>query len=391
MKKINFLFILLLSILVIACGSSGGNSSNNNENSDVEITGNLDFITIKSDKLIIKNDGEDKAIFEIICYDYDGNEFDGNVKLYSGDKEIKGNYFTSLESGNYTISAKSIELNIESNKVVVTVIADNSGESHKILKTIFKNNSIDDGENSLYYIKEYNNKGKVISEKYYTATIDNSNYRLERYLIYDLNENLIEENYYGYLDTLDGWKETLMYTYIHEYNEINNKIKSLKVCADTIYTIYEFSYNENNNLIRKDKIIVEDDIYSSEIYNHIIYEYNENGDLKTETWFIDGEIIYFYEYIYDENRNLVEKKENNKEEELLNYTKYEYDENNKNIKKTEYILESLSGIYTYEYDSEDRLIKELYMDENNILKNTIEINYIEGDYDDFINKMVEFK
>ncbi|NLK63134.1 MAG: hypothetical protein GX287_06720 [Fusobacteria bacterium] len=54
MKKINFLLILLLSILVIACGSSGGNSSNNNENSDVEITGNLDFITIKSDKLIIK-------------------------------------------------------------------------------------------------------------------------------------------------------------------------------------------------------------------------------------------------------------------------------------------------------------------------------------------------
>lgn len=82
------------------------------------------------------------------------------------------------------------------------------------------------------------------------------------------------------------------------------------------------------------------------------YEYDEAGNkIKTKNFLLDKS-----DYEYDVNHNLIGVKSASGEE------VYEYDANNNRIKRTKFSYGELSSEWSYEYDTEGRIVKETWLD-----------------------------
>ncbi len=109
-------------------------------------------------------------------------------------------------------------------------------------------------------------------------------------------------------------------------------------------------------------------------------EYNEHGDVirltLSDPKYSYGDVTYSYEYVYDENGNVLKKSETDDEYGTVQVTEYEYDDQNRIVK----IIE------------EDHTTENVYDDAGNVIKETKtvggeRVHVSEYTYDDHGNKL----
>lgn len=351
MKKSIFLVLLLIGLLFTACG--GGSSGGDEERI-------LKEIKLSANKTTIKDDGKEEVTFSITCFDTDNNEYNADVKLYNGDNEVKGNTFSSKETGTFTFIAKSKDLTITSNSISIIVISDVIQNNNSMMKEYVYSNS---SEEPFYYnLYEYNEKGLLIKNKKYKWFTVDSAFSLSDYIeyVYDENDRLIiEYSCYKSMELIE-----IIYTY--EYNEKGNLVKSIinrkntpnaeTNLSDTYtnyYSVYE--YDDNNNLIKEEGFVYSNNEWKSS--SIVTYEYDNEDKLIKETiqLFVLGTFTRLYEYEDDKLIKIIQ----------VNY-----------------------GYDLYIYDEQNNLIQILDY-EGNQLKTTTTYTY--GKYNDFINDMVELQ
>lgn len=351
MKKSIFLVLLLIGLLFTACG--GGSSGGDEERI-------LKEIKLSANKTTIKDDGKEEVTFSITCFDTNNNEYNADVKLYNGDNEVKGNTFSSKETGTFTFIAKSKDLTITSNSISIIVISDVIQNNNSMMKEYVYANW---GERPHHYnLYEYNEKGLLIKNKKYWWSTLNSIFYSDDYIeyVYDENDRLIIE--------------------YSAYQSMQN-----------IYNIYTYEYNEKGNLIKrinnkKNTDNAETDLSDTYIDAYWVYEYDDNNNLIKEEYFYylenEWKLLSTVTYEYDNKDKLI--KENSVSSTLGSSTSlYEY-EDDKLIK----IIQVNYGYDLYIYDEQNNLIQILDY-EGNQLKTTTTYTY--GKYNDFIDDMVEFK
>lgn len=329
MKKI--FLVLIISMFILGCGGK-------NESEKI-----LSKIKLKSDKKNIRNNGKDKVIFEIICYDQDGEEMDSNTKLYQNSLEIKGNTFTTIEIGNYNFIAKSEDGLVKSNEVIIIV-------SEKIEETIYvveKKESYKDEERIEYWLYEYNEIGNKLEEKHYFLNNLDISFKYE----YDAENKLIKETSYLSSGTIN--------TYIlYEYDAENNLIKKTANKDDgSMNSLRIYEYDDNNNLLKEEAYDKNNKI--SYIYT---YEYNdENNLIKSILYDPDNVVLYSNKYEYDDENNLIKKIFDKGKYLEGEYYIYKYDIEGNKIKSEYYYSNGeLKESYTYEYDENNNLIKDTF-------------------------------
>lgn len=357
MKKSIFLVLLLISLLLTACG--GGSSGGDEERI-------LKEIKLSANKTTIKDDGKEEVTFSITCFDTDNNEYNADVKLYNGDNEVKGNTFSSKETGTFTFIAKSKDLTITSNSISIIVISDVIQNNNSMMKEyVYKHY---DEKPSLYNLYEYNEKGLLIKTKRYQYTFGDGDYFYLNFIWeYEYNDDnrLIKQTRYR--------GEFIESIFSYEYDNDGNIIKELEYKKNSITGEYdkldtyrEYTYDDNNNLIKKEHCVAS----SNDKYLYL-YEYDENNNLIKEDYYglsITKQHSYFYEY--DENNNLIKSFYSSKYD---NYYSYKYDENNNLIQIT-YCVGEIGEWVDYGYEV------------GYIIETT---TYTYGKYNDFINDMVE--
>lgn len=208
-----------------------------------------------------------------------------------------------------------------------------------------------------------------------------------KYIFYDNNENI------------DA-------TYIFEYDEYGNEIKSTEIRSDNSKTEYEtkYEYNEKKQIVK----VLYPNGYNT---RQSEYQYNEHGDVKEiNTYALDiinneRNLITKVEYIYDEKYRLIRKNTTYYIAETSEYTVYEYDdkgnvlsENTYNVNtdggedelttfvKNEYNSEGYKIKTTFSYGSDESLYEFVYEynSKGQAIKesDTIHKNYSELEYDD---------
>lgn len=236
---------------------------------------------------------------------------------------------------------------------------------------------------------EYNKSGKIVKEL--RRDVDGNLWILSEWE-YDANGNCLEYKYYEKVDTIfrrtvyeyDGEGKLLGYKeYDREGNIVEYKVcvynKSENLFLEEIYDkegklehSYKYTYDKDGNSLEREHYSVSlETIYygkwceEKEIYidyysitdradeeidwEHYI-EYNEHGDMISEkTVYSNGYVLYGqnYEYIYDKNGNILERKSIDGEGNIENfYYEYKYDEYGNKISEIMY-EEDGSVIYSY--------------------------------------------
>lgn len=246
-------------------------------------------------------------------------------------------------------------------------------------------------------------------------SVKNSNSKiLSQYITYDHNGYILEEGYYDETNSIQSHnigsyeyyengnlkKEICYYSdgsieFAHEYDENNNVIKSIYYNGDgSISSIVESEYDNYGNILNyisyhSDNSIRYQSQYVYEYYsNDLIHtcqetsyagttldkirkkNYNHLGHLTSDiTYNKDGSIDYaiYHDYQYDNNNNNlltdIEYRNLGDGDKLYSETRYEYDENN-NLTKEIYLDSDgyVSFTYEYLYDNERNLVKESYYD-----------------------------
>lgn len=165
----------------------------------------------------------------------------------------------------------------------------------------------------------------------------------------------------------------------YEYDIYGKKVKEIKRYPDDklMYTI-KFFYDDNGLLIKEDKFRAK---YGLKVLT--TYEYDDNGNqtLKLITRYNKKKQLtqeQFLEQKFDENSNLLEKKEYVKKAtgEIIteNYETFKYNE--KGLKIEHYIKNFIQhNKATFFYDSENRQIKVIIEYQNKDLISTVETEY----------------
>lgn len=106
MKKV-LLMLTLLSMFIMSGCSKGGSSPK------------VFDIVLSADKTEIIADGQDKVNFSIILFDENGKKIDGKADLYVNESKVSKSEFTSQNTGDFTVYAKSGD--VISNQLTIKV------------------------------------------------------------------------------------------------------------------------------------------------------------------------------------------------------------------------------------------------------------------------------
>lgn len=172
---------------------------------------------------------------------------------------------------------------------------------------------------------------------------------------YDIKGNLIVEDQKKITDN-GGMNRSIEYEYDENGNctAIRNYSKDYNTEMVTTY-----GYDAENRRKKKTEITPNSSSYS-------IFEYDNNGDVVKESAYIDDELSFWDEYVYDEDHNVLKSDfyfpNDEGEFRVLTITYYSYDNGNL-IKKeaTSYNDEGnvhLNEIYMYEYDEFGNITRE---------------------------------
>lgn len=223
-------------------------------------------------------------------------------------------------------------------------------------------------------------KGKIIKsiEKYYYSTfsedIDSETIEVRGKLLaitkYDENGNLIlsktfdaedeiaehiERRYNGKLlvEELIFVNDEVVEKHEFKYNSDNLIEKESIIYFDDTIEFWEYSYNQNNRLVEK-----RSQPNSDELIVHL-FEY-ENDKIVAEKEIENEDVIIEKKYEYYENGNLIKfifkDVSNDKEEKVI----YEYDNQNNKIRELKYdFQDKLISRLSLKYDDNNRLIKKI--------------------------------
>lgn len=106
MKKVLLMLTLLSMFIMFGC-SKGGSSPK------------VFDIVLSADKTEIIADGQDKVNFSVILFDENGKKIDGKADLYVNESKVSKSEFTSQNTGNFTVYAKSGD--VISNQLTIKV------------------------------------------------------------------------------------------------------------------------------------------------------------------------------------------------------------------------------------------------------------------------------
>lgn len=173
---------------------------------------------------------------------------------------------------------------------------------------------------------------------------------------YDKRGNTVSETFYS---------DNYSYTHLREYNEKNQLIKESEIYDDGEKYTVTYTYDARGNLIRE----VFESSYGSGSTTEYFYDDNNNmikeiGPYETITYTYDanGNLILLAHssgtnrvYTYDENGNLIREVQTSSYSDPDVFT-YEYNSDGKLIKKTSNYVDK-AYVDTYTYDSNGNLIK----------------------------------
>ena len=180
---------------------------------------------------------------------------------------------------------------------------------------------------------EYDNKGNVISWK-----------RVDKYVSYDANGDVKDEDYY------ENWGE-------YEYDKHGNRIKDTEGHEDGISYVREYDRDGNEiKWIRYDS--------DGSIGNWDEHEYDKNGNQTKGIYYdSDGSISHRYEYEYDSQGNIIKEISCDIDGNTGSWSEYEYDSHGNQIKMIRYDSDGrINYGYEYEYDSRGNEIKKVRYD-----------------------------
>lgn len=182
---------------------------------------------------------------------------------------------------------------------------------------------------------------------------------------------------YDYDERGDKTKETYSYKekpdethykeYTTQYQEDGSKIVSesqdiLEATGEAVFEeTYEYEYNPDGLLIRKTGFKG-----NGEYQGEIIYEYDENGNLisQSEGKTGPGVTSLAMSYEYDNAGNLIKETQYDFDGEVNQYWTYEYDQDGRQTVKHNYnpageeMIKAVECQWKYEYDGEGRIIEE---------------------------------
>ncbi len=135
-----------------------------------------------------------------------------------------------------------------------------------------------------------------------------------------------------------------------------------------------YEYDDNGNIVKKVEYTKSGIFYVREAQYDTKYTYNKNGDILQElvrieefsTNITDGHHIYEegYNYIYNENQQLIKKEiinPSDSEDVFCGY-EYEYDEQGNRVKEYKYFADGIKELeFENIYDSQNQLIKKQYI------------------------------
>ncbi len=255
----------------------------------------------------------------------------------------------------WVFSSWSGDITSDQQVVEVTV----NGETNVILNFEFTGNS--------YFVKTYeydSNNNMTKESQYYSGTISSwTDY------FYDSDQNLIDSKYY----LSNG---TLVDRNVYEYDLDNKLIKRTRRYGGGVI-VTDYSYDSNDRLIEESK-------YGEKI----TYSYDSQGNLIEKIWIntLNQEVKKRNIYEYDSSNNLVKWTFDDNTEVTRVHT-YEYDSSNNLTKYIFYFNNQEYEIHTYYYDIENNLIEyeREYKDENCTIQCYVRYTY-EYDSD---NKLVK--
>ena len=182
---------------------------------------------------------------------------------------------------------------------------------------------------------------------------------------------------YDYDERGDKTKETYSYKekpdethykeYTTQYQEDGSKIVSesqdiLEATGEAVFEeTYEYEYDPDGLLIRKTGFKE-----NGEYQGEIIYEYDENGNLISQSEGKTGPGItsLAMKYEYDNAGNLIKETQYDFDGEVNQYWTYEYDQDGKQTVKHNYdpageeMIKAVECQWKYEYDEEGRVVEE---------------------------------
>ena len=335
MKEKRLLIILCTSLIICALTACGSEEKNNkvvnNEENKITVEAltekTTDSIETSSEVTTVVDDETQSDIEEITVKEEPG------LKVYR----------RSFKNGDKYEAYYNKDGNIEK-EVEVTMI--DEGESMEYDETVYtydgkllvKKEKCHDGDRWEIIEYRYDNKGNLIEEKY------------------GGRRNQGETEYYGGVE--------------YTYDSAGKPIERMEYRGDS-HAIIKYSYNEKNQLIQT--IIGNKDITESEYDVYEIYNYDENGYLIgikepfSETFYTEDI------FMNDSNGNVIEERSYEcelddtnswKKKPSSSYKKYEYDEQNRMIK--EITVEEYSGSVQeiIEYDEFGHTVIEIIYDES---------------------------
>lgn len=198
-------------------------------------------------------------------------------------------------------------------------------------------NYVDDAPTSKYEA-EYDNKGRLTTEKRYTGYVykDEESYQLEYQLeyLYDENDNVIQETKF------DGYLEP-EYQYNYQYDDENHLVKALNYDSNkALVSNYQAIYNGDN--------LIEFTITSNDgkIQKKHIAEYEDEKMILEMDYTDPNKPKKIYEAMFDKQGNKI--MEINYEtvmggERFASKYEYKYDHKNNCIEESYYVLDEESG------------------------------------------------
>ena len=257
---------------------------------------------------------------------------------------------TIIQDGNENIENINPEITNESISRSVKIFYDNN--NNEIKRQYVNNTDTTIG----YFVHSYNEFETKIEENEYDKF---GNKIAEK--IYDKNGKLFDSSQWEYDARGNEIKHKMFpvdfiissMTIISEYNKYDDKIKETSLQSGEMIGITIWSYDENKNIIEEKRLNFNNDIVSWKKFS-----YNQSNKITEEKTFDkDQNLVNWLQYIYDQPNKITEEKTFDKDQNLVNWLQYIYDQPNKIIEEKTFDKDqNLVRWLKYTYDDDDNLM-----------------------------------
>ena len=215
--------------------------------------------------------------------------------------------------------------------------------------------SVSDTDGTTYHretVPHYDDQWNLTGYTYYSGATTNTERYLEvdakgrRVVVYDERNTMVEEHFFREDGKIIAYKS---------YN------------GNRLYNHEQYTYDDAGRLLELVISHYDRDSDADNYENRIFrYEYDENGNLLTYTYFsqriYDGEVssenlYWVYRYLYDDRGLLVRRDYYQSGTQLQHYTTYTYDPENRTVTEKEYDeRDQLEKTKTTCYDAEGKVV-----------------------------------